>query len=168
MKDAVFAGSFDPVTVGHLEIVRRLGDVFDRVYFLLAVNSDKHCFFTRQERLDMMRAASAPMPFVVVDYTDGYVYEYARKKGAVLARGVRNADDFAYERVMADNNHGWAPEIQTVFLMADPALRDVSSTHARDLILSGKISDSLLPPVAAAYIAAIPDLEERRIAFGKQ
>ena len=60
------------------------------------------------------------------------------------------------------------PEIQTVFLMADPALRDVSSTHARDLILSGKISDSSLPPVAAAYIAAIPDLEERRKAFGKQ
>ena len=162
MKNAVFAGSFDPVTIGHVELVRRLSEIFDRVYFLLAINAAKTCYFPREDRLQMMRLATENLPNVTVDFTEGYVYEYARAHDAVLARGVRSQTDYTYERMIADNNRSWAPEIQTVFLMADPAYCEISSTEIRDQWMAGKLMKDKLPPQVAQYLA------ERRDTLGKQ
>lgn len=169
MTSAVFAGSFDPVSIGHAEIVRRLSHIFDRVYFLLAINAEKTAFFTVEERLEMMRLAVTGLQNVVVDYTPGYVYRYAQEHGAaVLARGVRNAEDYAYERIMAENNRGWAPKLETVYLMCDPAYAEVSSSAIRAALREGGDLTPYLGESVAAYLASIPDFEQRRREIGKQ
>lgn len=130
---ALFPGSFDPFTSGHDDIVRRSLHLFDEVVVAVGVNSDKHYMFSADERVASIRQRYSDEPRVrVVQFSDMTV-DCCRREGAgVIVRGVRNAKDMAYEQTVAAVNFRLAPEIETVMLLADPALVDVSSTLERE------------------------------------
>lgn len=153
MRTAIYAGTFDPVTQGHLSVVDRAAAIFDRVIVLLAVNPEKTALFTLEERLEMLRESVEQMGSaqnVQCGSTTGWVVDYARAHGArFLVRGVRGATDADYETALAHANQAIAPEVTTVFLPAHPELSQVSSTRLKALVASGAdVSRFCTPGVA--------------------
>ena len=137
-KIAVFAGSFDPFTLGHLDIVKRAAALFDELYVLLAVNASKKYLFDEEIRADMVRKAVSQLPNVKVDCFDGLTVDFAKRVGAkYLVRGIRNAADVDYEQTVAWNNKMLCPECETVFLSSAPEHLMVSSTVVRELLKAG-------------------------------
>lgn len=133
MTIAVYPGTFDPFTNGHLTIVRQGARLFSHVTILIAINPDKTPFLNSATRLHIIRARVGKMPNVSVDLTSDYVVHYARECGAsVLLRGIRNGTDSVYETTLAQENLKLAPEIQTVILPTDPSLSDISSSAVRE------------------------------------
>ncbi|WP_055587808.1 pantetheine-phosphate adenylyltransferase [Streptacidiphilus griseoplanus] len=126
---ALFPGSFDPVTQGHQDVLRRAALLFDEVVVCVMSNAKKTGRFTVTERLDRLRAAAADLSNVTVDsHTGGLLIDYCRRGGIdVVIRGVRGASDLDYEMPMARMNHELAG-IETFFMAADPALAHISST----------------------------------------
>lgn len=138
MRSAVYAGTFDPITLGHLSVITRACELFERLYVLIAINPQKQPLFTLPQRLDFIREATAHLPPVEVAAFEGYVVHFARANGAtVLVRGVRGATDADYESALAVANLELAPEIQTIFLPAHPELSNVSSSHLKALAAAG-------------------------------
>ncbi len=134
MKIAVYPGSFDPITLGHLNIVKRASRIFDRVYVCVAVNSSKKPHFTLEERADFVRRVTAKYGNVEVTTCDGLLVEYARTLGATfIIKGLRAVSDFEMEFQIALLNKKLAPEIETVFLTADEKYTYLSSTIAREM-----------------------------------
>lgn len=133
MTIAVYAGTFDPFTNGHLTIVQQGARLFSHVRILIAVNPDKTPFLNTPTRLSIIQHRVEKMPNVSVDTTSEYVVHYARACGAsVLLRGIRNGTDSVYETTLAQENLKLAPEIQTVILPTDPSLSDISSSAVRE------------------------------------
>ncbi|MEU3829945.1 pantetheine-phosphate adenylyltransferase [Streptomyces sp. SID161] len=126
---ALFPGSFDPVTQGHQDVLRRAAGLFDEVVVCVMVNSNKTARFAVRERLDRLRTAAAELSNVTVDsHVDGLLADYCRRAGIdVVVRGVRGGPDLAYEMPMARMNHQLAG-VETIFIAADPALAHISST----------------------------------------
>jgi pantetheine-phosphate adenylyltransferase len=150
MTVAIYAGSFDPFTTGHLFVARRAASLFDYVVVLVGDNPRKTTTFTSAERLRMIRSATRRLPNVRADLTHGMVVEYARDVGAtVLVRGIRDAADAQSESALAEMNWSLAPEIATILLPAPPDLREVSSTEAKARALAGDALDPLLSPEIA-------------------
>ena len=117
MSIAIYPGSFDPVTLGHLNIIKRASACFDKVIVCTMVNSKKSGMFTAEERLDMLRRTTARFPNVEVDASDELLANYARRKGAtVLVKGLRAVSDFESEVQMAMINSKLNPNLETVFL----------------------------------------------------
>ena len=145
---AVFPGSFDPVTNGHLDIVRRGLAVFGRVRLAILVNSEKQPLFSVEERLEILREAFRGNPRVELDTFSGLLVDYARKVGAsVILRGNRALSDFDYEFQMALMNRRLDPRIETVFMMPAESYTYVSSRLVKEVFqLGGRVSD-LVPPV---------------------
>ena len=143
MKRALFAGSFDPFTIGHRNIVERALKMFDSVVIGVGVNDGKNPMFPLEKRLQDIAQAFADEPRVEVASYKGLTVDFARECGACcLLRGVRNGRDLEYERQIAAFNSRVAPEIETVLLMADARYEDISSTLVRELYRYGKdISD---------------------------
>lgn len=134
MRRAVYPGTFDPPTLGHLDIVRRAHRVFDEVVVLLAVNSDKHPLFTVDERKALVEACVEGMEGVRVDTFGGLLVDYAREhKATALIRGLRAISDFDYEFQMAIVNRKLAPDVETVFLMPSEEWSYLNSTIVREL-----------------------------------
>ena len=134
MRVAVYAGTFDPVTAGHLSVIERADLLFDRTIVLVAVNPTKAPLFSVDERLAMTREATGHLRRVECAVTDGWVVDYARAhRAGFLIRGVRGATDAEYETALAQMNHTVAPEITTVFLPAHSDLSEVSSTRLKKL-----------------------------------
>jgi len=153
MKIAVFPGSFDPVTLGHVDILARASKLFDRVYICAMVNAEKRNMFTSEERLELLRGSVAELPNVEAELWSGLLVDYAREKGAqFLVKGVRNATDFDLEYSLARINTAIAPELETVLLCADPVYGHVSSTMAREMIRYKQDLTKCLPAFAADYI----------------
>jgi pantetheine-phosphate adenylyltransferase len=147
MRIAVYAGSFDPVTAGHVSVVERALLVFDRVIVLLAINPKKTPMFTPAERLDMLREATSHLASVECASTEGYVVDHARASGArFLVRGVRGATDADQETALADANLELAPEIATIFIPAHPTLSRVSSSLLKQLAARGEDITPFCPP----------------------
>jgi len=145
---AVFPGSFDPLTNGHLDIVRRSLSVFDEVVVAILVNSDKRPLFTAGERVDMIREAYAGEPRVRVDTFSGLLVEYAVKVGAsAVVRGLRAISDFEYEFQMALMNRRLDPRIDTIFLMAPEEYSYLSSRLVKEVSALGGQVRGLVPPV---------------------
>lgn len=142
---AFYAGSFDPVTRGHADIVRRACRMFGHVVVAVGVNSGKHSFFPLEERMERLRQAFADMPQVEVISYEGLTVDACRRCGAtVLLRGVRNAADWEEEQNIAFVNRRLAPDIETVLLPADDALVHVSSSNVREILrYGGDVSDFL-------------------------
>jgi pantetheine-phosphate adenylyltransferase len=153
MTVAVYAGTFDPITYGHLSVVRQAVRLFAHVRVLIAVHPKKAPLFTLEQRIELARAALGPMPTVSVDGTEGLVVEYAKAIGAsVLVRGLRGVADAAYETELAQTNRELAPDIATVMLAAEPHLSSVSSSELKARALRGEAIEPYCPPVIARRI----------------
>ena len=139
---AVFAGSFDPFTLGHLDIVKRASALFDEVWVLLAVNASKKYQFSEKDRLGMIRRAVADFSNVKVDVFNGLTVDFMKRVGAkFLVRGIRGAADVEYEQTVAWNNRILYPECETVFLSSCPEHLMVSSSVVRELLKTGIAND---------------------------
>jgi pantetheine-phosphate adenylyltransferase len=151
---AVYPGTFDPVTNGHLDLVERGREHFDRLVIAILRNEDKAPVFTVEERIDLLREAVLPWANVQVETFDGLLVEYARAIGATLImRGLRALSDFEYELQMAMMNRRLAPEVETVFLMPSEAYSYVSSRLVREVARLGGDTSGLVPQNVAKALA---------------
>lgn len=134
MKIAIYPGSFDPITSGHLNIIQRAAKIFDRLIVCVMVNSAKAPMFTQQERVDMIRSVVEDIPNVEVDSSGELLAEYARKKGScVIVKGLRAGSDFENEFQMALINHKINPDLDTMFLTSEHQYMYLSSSTVKEL-----------------------------------
>ncbi|MBR6029866.1 MAG: pantetheine-phosphate adenylyltransferase [Clostridia bacterium] len=142
----VYAGSFDPVTAGHMDIIRRAAALFDEVIVTVGNNIGKKCWLSPEDRRKLLEKACAGLPNVRVDATDEAIVCYARRQGAsALVRGIRGGADLESERNLAEINRLIAPEIETVLLMARPEMEAVSSSAVREMARFNAPWQSLVP-----------------------
>ena len=134
MKNAIYPGSFDPVTVGHLNIIRRAAQIFDHLTVCVMVNAGKNPMFSLEERVELIRRVTKDLPNVEVDYSSELLAEYARKKGScVIVKGLRAGSDFENEFQMAMINHKINPDLDTMFLTAEHQYTYLSSSIVKEL-----------------------------------
>ena len=146
MKIALFPGSFDPVTEGHEEIIRRAGGLFDRIVVAIGVNSQKKTLFSLEQRLKMLEATFEGLDFVKVASFEGLTVDFAKKEGAgFLLRGLRNGADLEYEKPIALINQHLNPELETIFMLSKGQNAHVSSTLVREVINYGGKLEGLVP-----------------------
>ena len=151
MNIAIYPGSFDPITLGHLDIIRRAAACFDRLYVCVMVNCEKKLpMFTPERRLELIRRSVADIPNVAVENWSGLLAYYVREKNAhILVKGVRNCADFELENQMARINQGICPDLETLLLPASAAYEHFSSTMVREMIRYGQPLEKYVPaPVA--------------------
>ena len=143
MKIAIYPGSFDPVTSGHLNIIRRAAKIFDRLVVCVMVNGGKNPMFTLEERVELIRRVTRDLPNVEVDSSSELLADYARRKGgSVLVKGLRAGSDFEYEFQMAIANKKLNPDLETIFITADSDLMYLSSSMVREIgSMGGDISN---------------------------
>lgn len=148
-NDAIYPGSFDPLTNGHLDILERAAKMFEKVYVTVAVNNQKSSVFTGDERVALIEEAIQDEEWkdkIVIEQFTGLLIDYARKKKVnVLLRGVRQISDFEYEFRMALTNRRLAPEIDTLFLMPDEQLTFISATIVKEVAAWGGDLSSFVP-----------------------
>lgn len=138
MRAAIYPGSFDPVTLGHLDILRRAANLFDRVYVAVLNNVAKKPLFTVEERLEMLRESVADIPGVVCESFDGLAVEYARRRNAVaMVRGLRAVSDFEAEFKMATANRHLDPNVEMVYLMTTHEHSFLSSSIVKEVASMG-------------------------------
>ena len=148
-NSAIYPGSFDPLTNGHLDILERAAKMFEKVYVTVAVNNQKTSVFTGDERVALIEEAIQDEEWrdkIVIEQFTGLLIDYARKKKVnVLLRGVRQISDFEYEFRMALTNRRLAPEIDTLFLMPDEQLTFISATIVKEVAAWGGDLSSFVP-----------------------
>ena len=148
MKKALFAGSFDPFTNGHMDIVKQASEIFDEVIVAVAYNTEKQGFLPVEKRLGLIIKSVSGIENISVDSYEGLTVDYAKKNGVdILIRGIRNSSDFEYEQQIAGVNQKLAPEIKTVFLTPKPENIHISSTVVRDIYLNKGDISKLVPSV---------------------
>ena len=147
MKVAVCSGTFDPITLGHLDIIRRAAACFDKVYVCVSPNaSKKNQMFTPEEKLELVKTAVADLDNVEAELYQGLLADYAVERGAnVIVRGVRNATDFDVEYQLAQINSSIHPGLETMILPASPQYQHFSSSMAREMIRYGQPLEKYLP-----------------------
>lgn len=152
MKIAVFPGSFDPITVGHEDLVKRALPLFDKIVVAVGVNSTKKTLFPLEQRLEWLTTVFAQTPQVEIGYFENLTAHYCKRIGAqYLLRGLRNASDFDYEKTISQLNHIIGEGIETVFLISQPEFSHISSTIVRELILGGGDASPFVPAPLASY-----------------
>jgi pantetheine-phosphate adenylyltransferase len=143
---AIYPGSFDPLTNGHVDIIQRGSRMFDRIVVAILLNVEKAPLFTVAERVEIAREVFAGYPNVEVDTFDGLLVEYARRKGAgVIVRGLRAISDFEYEMQMALMNRHLNPNVETVFMMPAETYTYVSSRLVKEVVALGGSVSGLVP-----------------------
>ena len=151
---AVYPGTFDPLTLGHEDVVRRAAKLFDQVVFAVAAGHHKKTLFSLDERMAMAREVFADMPQVRVATFTGLVRDFAVAQGArALVRGVRSVSDFDYEFQLAGMNRHLMPEVETVFLTPGEKYQFISSTLVREIATLGGEVDQFVSPVVQARLA---------------
>ena len=155
MKIAVFPGSFDPITVGHVDLVRRALPLFDKIIVAVGINSTKKYLFPLEQRMEWLRQVFAKYPQVSVDSFENLTAHYCQRIGArYLLRGLRNASDFDYEKTISQLNHIVGDGIETVFLISQPEFSHISSTIVREIIVGGADATPFIP--AEVHIGSLP------------
>lgn len=150
---AIYPGSFDPITSGHLDVIERGSRLFDRLIVAILLNDEKDPLFSVEERMDMLREVLSAFPNVEVDHFEGLLVDYASARGAtVLLRGIRAISDYEKELQMALMNRRLRPEIETLFLMAGEAHSFISSRLVKEVIGLGGNIKGLVPPAVEARL----------------
>ena len=156
MKVAIYPGSFDPVTSGHLNIIQRAAKIFDKLIVCVMVNAGKNPMFTLEERVGLIRRVTENLPNVEVDSSSELLADYARRRGScVIVKGLRAGSDFENEFQMALINHKINPELDTMFLTAESQYMYLSSSTVKELGTYGVDLSDFLPK------EIIPDFQER-------
>lgn len=138
IKTAVFPGSFDPFTLGHLDVLKSALKLFDKIIIAVGYNVQKKGFFTPEERMDIIRQSVIGLDNVEIDCYEGLTIDFCRKVGAgFIVRGLRTTTDFELERVIAQANTKMSPEITTVFIPSSHEFSFISSTVVRDVFING-------------------------------
>lgn len=156
MKVAIYPGSFDPVTNGHLNIIRRAANIFDQLIVCVMVNAGKQPMFSLEERTEFLRRVTSDLPNVEVDHADELLATYARRRGScVIIKGLRATSDFENEFQMALINHKINPELDTMFLTSEHQYMYLSSSTVKELASYDVELKDFLPEVI------IPDVKNR-------
>lgn len=150
---AIYPGTFDPLTLGHLDLIERAAHIFDRVIVAVVINSRKTTCFSADDRMTMVRDSVKNIKNVRVDSFDGLLVDYARSlKVHVLLRGLRAFSDFEYEFQMALTNRKMAPDIETVFLMPKESFSYISSSTVREVMERGGDISNFVPASVGKFI----------------
>ena len=153
---AVVPGSFDPITNGHIDVIRRATELYDKVFVAVMINDQKNYRFTLEEREAIARAALEGLERVEVLSSRGWLWELAKELGAcAIVKGYRNETDLEYEQKMAEFNKAHNPDAETVLLKASDGLETLSSTVVRERMLNDEQIDGLLPEKAIELIKKI-------------
>ena len=147
---AVYPGTFDPVTYGHIDLIKRARKIFDEVIVAVAHNPDKAPLFSVEERVRLLRQATRSMPGVVVDHFDSLVVDYARRKGTrVVLRGLRMVSDFEYEFQMALTNRKLSDAVETIFMMPSESYAYISARLIKEAGALGADLSAFVPSFVA-------------------
>jgi len=153
MKTAIYPGSFDPITLGHLDIVRRAADIFDKLIICVMVNAEKNPMFSLEERLELVQRVTKHIPNVEADTSDLLLAEYARKKGAnIVVKGLRVVSDYERECQMALINKKINPDLDTFFLPAREQYTYLSSSIVKEMAKYGVALEEFAPQEIIADI----------------
>jgi pantetheine-phosphate adenylyltransferase len=157
---AVYPGTFDPMTLGHEDVIRRATQLFDRVIVAVAAGHHKKTMFTLQERIEMARDVSKPYPQVAVESFSGLLRDFVVARGAkAMVRGLRAVTDFDYEFQLAGMNRSLMPEVETVFLTPSDKYQFISSTFVREIaVLGGEIDKFVSPTVQQQLMQKVRSL----------
>ena len=148
MKIAVYPGSFDPATNGHLDIIKRSGSLFDKVIVAVLNNPNKHPLFTVEERVDILRRTCNGIENVEIDNFSGLLIDYAKSKNAnAIVKGLRAVSDFEYELQMAHMNKKLNPDIETIFIMTNSRYSYLSSSLVKEVAQFGGCIRGLVPEI---------------------
>jgi pantetheine-phosphate adenylyltransferase len=152
---AIYPGSFDPVTNGHLDLIERGEKMFDLLIVAVLRNAEKQPLFSVEERVEMLRGVTKQWPAVEVDVFDGLLVDYARKRGAgVILRGIRAVSDYEYELQMALMNRKLEPRLETVFMLPGLSYSYLSSKLVREIAQLGASLNGLVPPIVEERLRA--------------
>ena len=155
MKIAIYPGSFDPITNGHLNIIERASRIFDKLIVCVMFNHDKRAMFTQQERVEMIQKAAGHLPNVEVDCSEGLLADYAKARGScVVIKGLRAGSDFEKEFQMSLINRKLNPQLDTMFLTAEHQYMNLSSTIVKelahyDVALADFLPEAIIPEFKA-------------------
>ena len=153
MDKAIYPGTFDPITRGHEDLIRRAARLFDRVVVAVAASSGKKPFFTLDERVEMAQQVLADCPNVEVMAFSGLLMEFLQQQNArVILRGLRAVSDFEYEFQMAGMNRSMYPDVETMFMTPSEQYMFVSATIVREIALLGGDADKFVHPLVAAQL----------------
>ena len=154
-KVCIYPGSFDPLTIGHMDVIRRASRLFDRVVVAVLHNPAKVGCFPVEQRLEMIRKACAAMPNVEADAFSGLLADYVDQLGAAaVVRGIRGEIDFPAETMMAQVNQRLNPQVETIFLLAKPEHACISSSMVREVASFGGDVSAFLPAEVIPYVTA--------------
>ena len=162
MKSAIYPGSFDPVTTGHLNIIRRAAGIFDRLVVCVMVNGAKHPMFTPEERVALLHRVTKDLPNVEIEHSDELLADYAkRKQCGVVVKGLRAVSDFEHEFQMALINHQLNPELDTMFLTSEHQFMFLSSSIVKELgnyeLKHGELERFLPPEIIPDFLARMAE-----------
>ena len=153
MKIAIYPGSFDPITKGHLDILKNASGIFDKVIIAVARNGEKKGFLSNEERVELIKKSIEGLDNVEVDAFEGLTIEYAKKRGAeILIRGLRAVSDFEYEMQLSQTNSALCDEIKTVFLTTKPKYNFISSSTIREILQNNGDISKFVPQAVNEYL----------------
>ncbi len=153
MKIAIYPGSFDPITKGHLDVLKTGSEIFDKVIIAVSQNSEKKSFLTAEERVNLIKLSIGGLENVEVDSFEGLTVEYAKLKGAkVILRGLRAVSDFEYEMQLSQTNSALSENIKTVFLITKPKYNFISSSTVKDIASFGGDISKFVPESVDDYL----------------
>ena len=153
MKIAIYPGSFDPITKGHLDILKNASGIVDKVIIAVARNGEKKGFLSTEERVELIKKSIEGLDNVEVDAFEGLTIEYAKKRGAeILIRGLRAVSDFEYEMQLSQTNSALCDEIKTVFLTTKPKYNFISSSTIREILQNNGDISKFVPQAVNEYL----------------
>lgn len=153
MKTAIYPGSFDPITNGHLDILKSGSEIFDKVIIAVSYNVNKKGFLSVDERVELIKKSTSCFSNVEVDAFEGLTVEYAKKKGAdILLRGLRTSFDFEYELQLSQTNNALYGDLKTVFLITKPEYNFISSSMVREILVNDGDISKFVPEAVTEYL----------------